>query len=460
MIRKFTKKAAIYTVAVMLGISIPVSSFTGVNTVITAEAATTKPSISNKTKSIYVGDTTKISLKNVSKNVKWKTSNKKVATIKVNGTEVTITGKKAGKAVVSATYKKKNYKCTVTVKNKPVSISEKKKTLEVGNSFELTLKNGGAGAKWSTSNKKVASIKKVSNTKYKITAKKKGTANIKVTYKGKTYTCKLTVKYAAKDQPRLSKTIIYSEVGNHIGIDLVNASDNDGKLKWSISDKSIATIDTETTNCFIHTKKNGTATIKVTYEGETYTCKLVVKKIDAKITCLSADNKLRFGETLTLKADGLYGDVIWRTAGDTVPENKRDVILKKNGNTCIVSCGPLFGEKVKVSSDGKIIKNITASGSEGGTCDFVIEVVPMDISKNEVLTKLNKSRKTVKLGECFKLDLGGMEKNLTYIYSAGVVNEEITISDDLVVTGKKVGLNNVECYVGGNRILFYVNVTN
>lgn len=76
----------------------------------------------NKTKAtITVGSTVKLSVKGTKASVKWSSSNKAVATVK-NGL---VTGKKAGKATVKATVKKKTYKCVVTVKEKPVSEENK-----------------------------------------------------------------------------------------------------------------------------------------------------------------------------------------------------------------------------------------------------------------------------------------------------------------------------------------------
>ena len=53
------------------------------------------------------------------KKVKWKSSNKKVATIKSLGkTKARVTLKGFGKATITATVKGKKYKCKVTVKKK------------------------------------------------------------------------------------------------------------------------------------------------------------------------------------------------------------------------------------------------------------------------------------------------------------------------------------------------------
>lgn len=85
------------------------------------QAAKTKPKLSAKTKTMYVGDTYKIKLKNASSKVKWKTSKKSVVSIsKKKGKTITLKTKKPGKATITATYKGRKYKCKVTVKKKVV----------------------------------------------------------------------------------------------------------------------------------------------------------------------------------------------------------------------------------------------------------------------------------------------------------------------------------------------------
>lgn len=77
--------------------------------------AAKKISISQKTLSLKVGKSKKLTLKNLSKNQKaaWTSSNKKVATVSATGK---VTAKKAGKAKITATVDKKKYICNVTVK--------------------------------------------------------------------------------------------------------------------------------------------------------------------------------------------------------------------------------------------------------------------------------------------------------------------------------------------------------
>lgn len=74
--------------------------------------------MSVKNKTMYVGKTATLTLKNAGK-VKWKTSKKYVVTVTKKKNKVIIKAKKAGKATITATYKKKTYKCRVTVKKNP-----------------------------------------------------------------------------------------------------------------------------------------------------------------------------------------------------------------------------------------------------------------------------------------------------------------------------------------------------
>ena len=80
----------------------------------------------NKTKvTVTVGRSVKLKVKGTKVKVKWLTSNKKVAVVKKGK----VTGKKAGKVVITAKVGKKAYKCKVTVK-KAVKEQETTKPVE------------------------------------------------------------------------------------------------------------------------------------------------------------------------------------------------------------------------------------------------------------------------------------------------------------------------------------------
>ena len=89
---------------------------------ITAEASS-KIKLNKSKATIYVGKSTTLKMSGTTKKVTWKSSNKKVVTVNSKGK---VTGKKKGKATITATVNKKNYKSVVTVKKKAVAKEVKK----------------------------------------------------------------------------------------------------------------------------------------------------------------------------------------------------------------------------------------------------------------------------------------------------------------------------------------------
>lgn len=87
------------------------------------------PGLQIKSKVMKVGQTYDLTLKNVSKKtgIQWKSSKKSVVAIqKKKGCTVLLKAKKCGTAVITATYKKKDYKCRISVKS-GTSKSDKEK---------------------------------------------------------------------------------------------------------------------------------------------------------------------------------------------------------------------------------------------------------------------------------------------------------------------------------------------
>lgn len=204
----------------------------------TAYAATdtTKPRLSKTNISVYKGKTYTLKLKNTKSNkkVKWLTSNKKVVSVKQSGSKAVITGVKAGKATVTAKYGNKKYKCKVTVKNKPVALSNTSVSLKKGTRYTLKLKNATASkVKWSSSNKSVATVSKNGV----VAAKKAGKATITAKYGNKKYKCTIVVKdnvvYKA------SSSTVEVKAGEKTSIDITYTGG--GTVYCKSSDTTIAT---------------------------------------------------------------------------------------------------------------------------------------------------------------------------------------------------------------------------
>ena len=149
-----------------------------------------KPGITAKVSQVYVGKkaTIKVTKTKVTGKVTFKSSNKKVATVNSKGV---ITGKKAGKTVITVKVGKYTKKLTVKVKKPSFKLVKSSAKLKKGKKTTIKVKAAPVSkVTYKTSNKKVATV----NSKGVVTAKKKGTAKITVKCNGITRTFKVTVK--------------------------------------------------------------------------------------------------------------------------------------------------------------------------------------------------------------------------------------------------------------------------
>ena len=149
-----------------------------------------KPGITAKVSQVYVGKkaTIKVTKTKVTGKVTFKSSNKKVTTVNSKGV---ITGKKAGKAVITVKVGKYTKKLTVKVKKPSFKLVKSSAKLKKGKKTTIKVKAAPVSkVTYKTSNKKVATV----NSKGVVTAKKKGTAKITVKCNGITKTFKVTVK--------------------------------------------------------------------------------------------------------------------------------------------------------------------------------------------------------------------------------------------------------------------------
>ena len=104
-----------------------------------ARALAAEKKLTDESRSLYVGETFKLKLKNASGTVKWKSSNTSVAKVKKGK----VTALKAGKATITATNKGKKYKCKVTVtefEGALTAVQSMKIGWNLGNYFDVTEK--------------------------------------------------------------------------------------------------------------------------------------------------------------------------------------------------------------------------------------------------------------------------------------------------------------------------------
>ena len=211
---------ALIVVATAAGYSVPAEA---------AAKAPKKITLTTTAKTVDIKGKVTVSVKSVkpsdaSKSVKFKSSNKKIATVSSKGV---VTGKKAGKVTITVTSKKnKKVKKSIklTVKQlKPVSLrlSASELALNAGGQETVTAKVKPAGVycpvSYQSSDTSVATV----DAKGKVTAKKEGTAVITVKTKEKTAkkkylskTCKVTVTNKQNGFPSATDEQVNSYIGD------------------------------------------------------------------------------------------------------------------------------------------------------------------------------------------------------------------------------------------------------
>lgn len=220
------------------------------------------------------------------KAVKWSTNNSKVATVDTNG-KVTlrsrgtayITAKSADNSLVKAI-------CKVTIVQKSTGVKLNKTVLKLKKGKKATLKaviypqNANTKAvKWTTGNKKVATV----NSKGKVKAKKKGYCTITATAKDgskKSAKCTLVVGKKVK-KVTLNKTSATLYVGETLKLKATVTKDAVYKaVSWTTSNKKVATV---SSNGYVKAVAKGKCTVKATAKDgskKSAKCSITVKAID------------------------------------------------------------------------------------------------------------------------------------------------------------------------------------
>lgn len=191
-------------------ITIMAVAFTLVMPVATKAAAKVKLNKTNVT--INVNQSYQLKVRGTTRKVTWKSSNRKVAVVSRSGK---VTGKKSGKAVITAKVNKKSYKCRITVKQNPKpAVSSTKASVKVKRVKEgtynvtlnenvknvaLTAKSGKTNvtkkSTWKSLNENIVTITRNGQ----ITARQAGKAKVTVSYKGKKTTLNVTVNHIWKE---------------------------------------------------------------------------------------------------------------------------------------------------------------------------------------------------------------------------------------------------------------------
>lgn len=221
----------------------------------------------------------------------WTTSNDKVVIVAQSGE---IAGVKPGKATITVQAGNQKAKAEITVKAKPLSLSETKIEMDEGSDEALSINNyENQKVEWTSSDESIATVENGI-----IHAKKEGKVTITATIDKKDYTCDVTVHKLIKVIDQKEMTVIKGSQGQ---LTITNVDPE--KIKWDSSDYDIATV----SNGTVYGMKTGKATITGKVGKKTYTCKVtVVRNPDTETKTKAADVSLGGIEVLNTKGKVLY----------------------------------------------------------------------------------------------------------------------------------------------------------
>ena len=232
--------------------------------------------------------------KNPEEVVQWSSNKKKIASVNEFGE---VTGLKKGKAVITAKVGKKKYKAAITVKKRQIKINPSKTTIEKDQHIFLQVlnKKDEDQAVWTTSNDQVVIVAPDTG---EIAGVKPGKATITVQAGNQKAKAKITVK--AKPLS-LSETKIEMDEESDYGLSINNYENQ--KVKWTTSDKTIATVENGT----VYGIRTGKVTITATVGKKKHTSEVtVIRNPETETKTRAADISLGGIEVLNTKGKVLY----------------------------------------------------------------------------------------------------------------------------------------------------------
>lgn len=183
----------------------------------------------------------------------FKTSNKKIAVVK-NGK---IIGKSIGKAKITIKDKGNTYIYKITVAK--AYLNQNEIVVNVGKTVNLKIKGMKGKVKWSSLNKKVATVKNG-----KVTGKKTGKTVIQAKINGTILKCNVKV-----EKPEISKKKVTIESGKSY---ILKVKGTSRKVVWTSSNRNVVTVK----NGKITGKKPGNTTVIAKVNGSVLKCNIRV----------------------------------------------------------------------------------------------------------------------------------------------------------------------------------------
>ena len=272
---------------------------------------------------------------------------------------------------------------SVTAQAASTSLNKRKLTLKPKQSYTLVLKNNRKSVKWTTSNKKVVSVKKLRDkNKVKLTAKKNGTAVITAKVGRKKYTCKVTVKLPSKKCTfTVSKKSL--TVTDTAKLNITWSYPYEGTLYYHIADKNIASCswgpwtDKAGTKTYLKIKalKNGTTTITITNSADSRALKVKLT-VTGKGGVYSSSNA---NSSQVTKYGTVSGNVTYhynKYRGYVADTTARVILVPSNGSAKNFIAGDYNVFRLLSSNIEKLRRNNIYAAIVDGMGNYRIDHVP------------------------------------------------------------------------------------
>ena len=288
--------------------------------------------------------------------VTYKSEDTSIATVDANGV---VTAKKAGTTYIVATSQEVESYLEVTVL--PLDLNATSKTINLGATYQLSVKGGDGAIVWKSANPKVATV----SANGLVKGVKSGTTTISATRNGITLNCKITVA-----SPKISATSKTLYEKNKFKLQVTGTT---AAAKWASSNKNVATVAADGT---VTAVKPGTANITATANGVKLTCKITVKAPAISKTKATVYVK----KTTTLAVNGGDGKVTWSTSNKKIATVNSSGVVKgvKPGTVTITAKrnGKTFKCKVTVNYEPEknTVKTYTYGKNKGATINKYITI--------------------------------------------------------------------------------------
>ncbi|MBQ8503843.1 MAG: Ig-like domain-containing protein [Clostridia bacterium] len=295
------------------------------------------------------------------KDVKWSSSNTKVAKIDKDG-KITAVG--AGKAVITCASTdnpmiKYSYNLRVYILPTGVTLNKKSVSVYEGNTRQLTATISPADASnkkvtWSSSDKSIATV----NSKGVVTAKKPGTVYITCTTVKGGFTARCKVKvldFISVQSVKLNKASVTIKDGNtyQLKATITPSDASNKKLTYKSSDTTVAKVSAKGKITAI---KPGKAIITCTSKdgSKVLKCTVTVKKVvPTKVVLNKKTVNVGYNKTYQLKAtvspaNATNKNLKWKSSDPSIVYvNSKGVVQgMKPGKSAVITCTTVSGKKI------------------------------------------------------------------------------------------------------------------